>query len=709
MSAMHRERLSALGRRLATLLFGDRLGLALFLGSLACFGAWWRIGFFITDSTTVANALVNVGNGRLAVVETPYSLTLGSQPGLVRVGDQAFGRNYGHVLLALPALWLLEAATAVTDLTLFLAGLWSLVLVAFAGQVATLTHRDGVATVGSAVALVLFAGNALTARSLSGGDQPWAAVSTAQSGPPLELVALQVTTMLAAALLATTMYRLLARFHGRRVGLAAGVGLAVATPIGFWASIPKRHVLTATAIVVVLYWFAVSRERRDRRGLLARAGAYATLGLLTTIHPFEALFLLLVLAPIDVLTAPANDSRSLVLVGIVFLLSLVPFVLLNTLISGNPIRPPRMLSGVSPTTDLQPGLEPDAPGDGAGGASGGGADTGSNGGTGTEDGTGNSGGTDTGGETSDGGGSDGGDNTGGATSDGESGDGGTGDGTGSDGGTSGGGGGVSIPLDVVLGPVTRGVGYQNRVVGFAMGAVVDGFHALGESDRLYHTFVRSGRIPGINYAVNDFETVELALLEAFPLAAALLWLPTAGIRHARESIDRSGFGGATHQTDLLAAAFALVFVAVYMPRLPLQSMVTLRYILPVMPLLLYGLARLAVVRRPVEAVPRWLAGAYAATVVGGGVLVVAALSVLDPAVGEAVQFHALLGLASGAVAAVCVLTWGLHDSDRLLAVALALPAGATTVFLILSSLAYFDYGRYALGLTRALAGLLPVV
>jgi hypothetical protein len=298
-----------------------------------------------------------------------------------------------------------------------------------------------------------------------------------------------------------------------------------------------------------------------------------------------------------------------------------------------------------------------------------------------------------------------------ATSDGDSGDGGTGDSTGGNGGSGGdgSGGGLSLPLDVVLGPVSRGVGYQNRVVGFAMGAVADGFHALGESDRLYHTFVRSGRIPGVSYAVNDFETVELALLEAFPLAAALLWLPAAGLRHARERVDHAGLGGTVRQTDLLAAAFALVFVAVYMPRLPLQSMVTLRYILPVMPLLLYGLARLAVVRRPVEAVPRWLAGTYAATVVGGGVLVVAVLSVLDPAVGEAVQFHALLGLASGAVAALCVLTWGLHDSDRLLAVALALPAGATTVFLILSSLAYFDYGRYALGLTRALAGLLPVV
>ncbi len=264
-------------------------------------------------------------------------------------------------------------------------------------------------------------------------------------------------------------------------------------------------------------------------------------------------------------------------------------------------------------------------------------------------------------------------------------------------------------MDVLFGPLSRAVGYGDRVVGFALGAVVDGFSALGESERLYHTFVRSGRIPGVRYAINDFEAVELALLEAFPLAAALLWLPVTGLRRAREGVDRSAFGRPARQTDLLAAAFALVFVAVYMPRLPLVSMITLRYILPVTPLLVYGLARLAVVRRPVDAVPRWLAGAYAAVVVGGGIALVGTLAVLDPAVGEAVQFHGLVGLASGAVAALSVVTWRLHGSDRLLAAGLALPAGTTTLFLTLSSLAYFDYGRHALGLVGVLAELLPVL
>lgn len=265
----------------------------------------------------------------------------------------------------------------------------------------------------------------------------------------------------------------------------------------------------------------------------------------------------------------------------------------------------------------------------------------------------------------------------------------------------------AIPVDALLGPVSRGVGYGNRVVGFATGAVTEGVGVLGDSERLYHTFVRSGRIPGVNYAVNDFETVELALLEAFPLAAALLWLPVAGVKRVREGIDRSALGQPARQTDLLAAAFAVVFITVYMPRLPLHSMVTLRYILPVMPLLLYGVVRLAVVRRPIECVPRWVAGAYAITVAGGGIAAVVLLAVLDPAVGEAVQFHALVGLGTAAGTTACVATWRFHGSDRLLAAAVAVPAGVTTVFLSLSSVAYFDYGRHALGLVRVLAGVVP--
>ena len=44
-------------------LFGDRYGLALWLGLALAFGLTWRIGFFIQDSYATANALVALADG----------------------------------------------------------------------------------------------------------------------------------------------------------------------------------------------------------------------------------------------------------------------------------------------------------------------------------------------------------------------------------------------------------------------------------------------------------------------------------------------------------------------------------------------------------------------------------------------------------------------------------------------------------------------
>ncbi len=76
------ERLTGRCRQVGTAIFGDRYGYVLWLGLLVTFGLYWRVGIFVTDTYTTANALVAVSNGHLHIVETPYSLTLGAQPGL---------------------------------------------------------------------------------------------------------------------------------------------------------------------------------------------------------------------------------------------------------------------------------------------------------------------------------------------------------------------------------------------------------------------------------------------------------------------------------------------------------------------------------------------------------------------------------------------------------------------------------------------------
>ena len=639
---------------------GDRTGLAVFLGILVWSMTLWRVGFFIQDSVTVANALANVADGRLAITESPYALTLGSQPGLVEYQGAAYGRNYGHVLVSLPVLWALDGLALFADLRLAVAAGWSFLVMALGWQLRHLIDRDWIVVACSLVALFAFLGNVLTVEPLPAERRA--------------LMALQITTMLAAAVLATTLYRLIGLFHGPRVGTTAGLAVVVATPLGFWASIPKRHVLTATAVVVVLYCFAVSRSNGGPRGQLTRATAYASIGFLTTIHPFEAFFLFVVLVPLDLLTAPSNSLRSLGLVGGVFALSLIPFFLINNAISGNPLQSPRFLSGYGSSIEVPTDI-------------GGGGETPS-------------------GETPDGTPSTPTNETAEPTSGGDPAP------------TSPDGDGGDVPLiGFAIGLVGTALGFASSVADFAWGWVNDGFAVLEDVDRMYHILIRSGDIPMISSSVNSYEPIELTLLESFPLAGAFVTLPAIVLRRGRARIDRSVLSSPRRQTDFLAVAFAVVFTLVYLPQLPLYSQITLRYILPVFPVLLYCVARLPAVHRCIDEVPRWLYGGYLLVVVGGGAVVVFALAALDPAIGEAMQFHALLGLASVVGAGVCLGTGPLHGDSRLLAVGFALPAGVTTIFLLLSGIEYFHYqlpgispGQepFALDIVRVIAELLPI-
>lgn len=598
--------------RLAARLFGDRRGLAVFVGALLVVGVLWRVGFLVNDSVAIANTLVNVLAGRLTVTESPYSLMLGTQPGLYDAGGRVVGRNYGEVIAAVPLAWLLEAARAVTDLRLALLAGWVLGLQVWVDQLAAIVDRPRMRLTGSLAALAVFAVGVLVGEPL---PARW-----------IPLLAIQLLGALALATSALLLYRLLARLHGARVGVAAAAGLVLATPLPFWATSPKRHVFTATAIIAALFLFARSRAG-EPGGFASRAGAYAVLGLFASVHAFEAAFLLLVLAPVDLLTAERTRAKTILGLGAVTLLSLVPTFLLNVGLSGNPLKPPRAL----PDLDVAPSSPPDLGSNYPGTA--GGAETPSS---------------------------------------------------------------LPGPLAPLADTVTIGLSYARVVVDYLVGALVAGVSVLDEGGRLWHTFVRSGLVAGVNHAANEFEAIELAFLEAFPLVAALLagpanllrdwraWPGLAGVRRTVRTPARA--------TDLLAAGWALTLVVVYLPFLPLHTQITVRYIVPVVVLCVYGICRLAPVRTCVDRAPGRLLGGYGTVVVLGVGLAVAAFRFLEPAVGEAMQLHGLAGLAAAIALAAIALTWPRHRSVAWTTAALATAAGLTTVFLLFAALIHFPHG-----------------
>lgn len=726
---------NGLGDAAFRVVFGDGVGLALFLGALCFAFATWRVdGFLINDNYALANALANLADGHLRVEYLRFGLPLKEQPGLYVSDGAVYARNYGHVVASLPVLRALEAAEAVVDLRIAAGETWALLLLGFFVQVGRLTgRREAFAVAGSTLAFVVFFANA--------------AVATPLSSFWLPLLALQATTALAAAATAVVLYRLLARLYDRRVGVTAGAGVVLATPVGFWATVPKRHVVTAFLAACVLLAFHASRTATaPRRATAARAASYAFVGLAAWVHGLEGFAMFLVLAPVDLATG-GLDRRRLGLVALVFAASLLPFFVTNAAVTGDPLAPPRTADSYVGQVPLpaESDLEPPGSDDGPG------AGTGENG-TGAGRGTGEAPG--------------GGDPTGG--------DRGTPDGTGGDAGAGEAAGGSGLPLvEDVSGAVLAVAGAVQSIPGGVSFAadrmatfVDDGIRVATEQPaRAYHVFVRSGRIPSVDYAVHDHEAVDQAVLESTPVFGALLAAPVLLVativsrfsfrrsdrednsrsdREDRSHADREAGSSAGREddstpardagaftvragvrsvrraaaslnaparaTDCLATGIALVFVLAYLPRLPLKTQVTVRYLVPTYPLLLYGVVRLPAVSAVLRSSPRRLAGAYAAFVLVGGAALHAVLAGLSPAVGEAVQFHALVGLATAGVLAAWAVAATLDDRVRAGgAVPLAAAAAATTLFTLFARLEYFPYGSPLSDAAALLADLVSIL
>ena len=632
--------------------FADHLGASVFLGALAFTAFYWRIGFFINDNWAIANAMVGVGDGQLAYTRNVYGGDAWDAPGTYVADGELYGRNYGHVLLSLPALWTLEFLSVVADLRIAIAGGWSLLLLALSATVGTvLDRRRPFVAVGSALALVAFSANAAVATPL---DERW-----------IPLLALQVTTMLAAAFVAVALYRTFRLFGDRRTGAFVGAVAVFATPVGFWASIPKRHAVTALFAVTALAAFAASRDADDDRLALAcRVVPYAAVGLTAWVHAAEGLLLLVALLPADLVTARSNDRRSLAAVAVALGVSLLPFFLTNLAISGDPFRPPRLLRGYNGETDLLADRYVD------------GGDSGIDGSEPPDTGDG-----------SDGHDADGGDGTDGV--------------------------GDGFELTPLLSPailIERLLSLSDslfrRLSRFEWFLSAGKTVLLEEPERLYHTFVRSGRVPGVRHGLEDQESVNLTVLESAPVLGALAGLPAVAYRSlSGSSVAHPRDWSAERQTDLFALGYVVLFTLFMMPRLPLYAQVTVRYLVPIVPFLLYGVGRTPAVGRVLRTAPRSFAWTYAGLVLIGGQLAVVALRVLAPSLGEAMQLFAVANLATAAA----VVAWLLADAatsradDRVGAAALAGTVAAGTLFLLLTGLVAFSYGDHALPLARALA------
>ncbi|AQL44449.1 hypothetical protein BV210_03085 [Halorientalis sp. IM1011] len=241
------------------------------------------------------------------------------------------------------------------------------------------------------------------------------------------------------------------------------------------------------------------------------------------------------------------------------------------------------------------------------------------------------------------------------------------------------------------------------------GAVV----ALTEPGRGFRTFLRGGYIPAVA-AEDGSQAIRLTVLESAPLLGGLAAAPVAAglwVRRRGRAAIGAHLRSPAGVVDSVALVTGLLFVCLYLPRLPLHAQVTVRYLHPLFLLGVYGIARLPAVRSAVTNHWRTIGLAYGGTVLIGGQLVVIALAAIDPGLGEAIQFHALLALATATALAVWAVARTLSDTvpERAGAVLLAAAAGVGTIFVLLSGIEYFAYaGEFALPVVRWLSAALPL-
>lgn len=140
----------------------------------------------------------------------------------------------------------------------------------------------------------------------------------------------------------------------------------------------------------------------------------------------------------------------------------------------------------------------------------------------------------------------------------------------------------------------------------------------------------------------------------------------------------------------------LMVAVLYAQQLPLVAQDTVRYLFPPFPLAIYGLARVARIRRVLATHRRLSIWTFAASLLVDGQVAFVLVVAQDLAVGEAVRLHAIATLAlAGLLGLPLSLVAGLPERGRSAAVALGVRATATTVFVLPANVVSFPMGRFA--------------
>jgi len=482
---------------IAKIIFGDRVGAAILFGAISFVCLYWNAEIFINDNATLVNALLNVSQGRLYFVSF-YGGLEASFPGTTVIDGRMYGRNYGVIFAALPILWVVNLAQQIVGLQLVAVGFWVIALFGFSSQIGRLLSRYHEALLGwGIVSTAVLGANALFAPEL---DAMFRYVT-----------ALQILTIITTALVGLFTYRLISHVQSRLIGIWGGALVVLATGIGFWGWIPKRHVFSALLAVVAIFGFYLSRGTHPvRQRLIYRSLPYVSVGLLAWINAAEASILFTALLPVDLATAKSNKPSHLAVIATIFTVSLIPFFSTNFLITGDPLTPTRLArrGGSAPVS-------------------------------------------------------------GGSSSNGIS------DGTPS----------LLTPFMPVFSRFSVLMSFYTDGLGVL----------LSDPFRIYEVFV--ARTQSTFTRSNVGGPHNLSILETTPVFGALIGGLSQVFWSYRNRQFRKWVSSPRGMTDVFVIFFTILFTIFYIPRLPLRVMFTVRYLVPIIPGLVYLLLRIRLIRQ----------------------------------------------------------------------------------------------------------------
>jgi voltage-gated potassium channel Kch len=228
--------------------------------------------------------------------------------------------------------------------------------------------------------------------------------------------------------------------------------------------------------------------------------------------------------------------------------------------------------------------------------------------------------------------------------------------------------------------------------------------AVSNPDQLGTVFVRwghQGYDPG-NIFFGD--GTNLSVLESMPIAAAVVVGPVrygvSAVRGRFDDVELPLTAG-----DAFALVFSALLVTLFLPRLPIHVMATVRYLHPLYPLLVYALFRQRWLREVLDGHTEHALWGYEAAVLLGTPLVVGALITVTVTKGGVFQGFARAGLvASGLLLASGTAFASGRTDGRPVALSFGLAAGITTVFLLVTSFVVMHYGPSALPAVETITG-----